>query len=161
MYCITCLVTRLFSGSSSGVISICWSIGRISECSWLFMIVTMLVVFLFTMIMTFLLIVYSFYKKVLLICWYSSLVMRNHGFKLNEVELPRDVDAVTAFWVILSSGGTSVLCVGPWTFCAACTWCCNWNICMLFSRCTVVCVNGEDSELCAICLLVVHSLRMI
>ena len=81
-------------GNSSDAMTICWDIGGICECSWLFMIMITLVARLSTMVVTCFLIACSCYKKVLLVCWNSSLVERTHGFKLNEVELPHDVSGV-------------------------------------------------------------------
>ena len=69
-------------------------IGSTHECSWLFMIVIMLVVHLCNMVATCFLTARSYCKKFLLVSWYSSLVARTYGFKLNEVELTHDVAMV-------------------------------------------------------------------
>ena len=82
------------SNSVSGAMFICWGVGDIHECSWLFMIVITLVVRLCTIVLTHLLIACSYYKKVFFVFWCSKLVERNHELKLNEVEIPHDVAVV-------------------------------------------------------------------
>ena len=116
------------------------------------MIVIMLVVRLCTMVVTCFLIAYSCYKKVLLVFWYSTLVMITHGFKLNEVELTHNIAAVITVCVTMSTGGASVHCVGYCMYYVACTYCCNWHVHVMLSSYTIVCRNSDDSASCTICL---------
>ena len=83
------------SSSISSAMSICWGAGANREYSWMIVIAIMLVVCLYTMVVTCFLVVCSCYEKVLLVCWCSSLVARTHGFKLNEAEIPHNVAVVT------------------------------------------------------------------
>ena len=117
------------------------------------MIVIILVLRLCTIVAKYFLIECIFYKKVLLVCWCSSLVATTHVFKLNEVELPHDVDMVITDWVMLSAGGASLNCVGDCAFCIACTCCFNCHIFVMLSSCDFDYSNCDDSVACAIYLL--------